>query len=503
MPIDFNKPALTDNYATVFVPRLLENQRAVAQWLDPAVAGALSNVPVGAYRLNAGAVERYNGAIWVAQAINGINFVGGNIGFGGITAPATRLEADVSGASGVQQRFRVSESPPSVPVGGLGGGVLINWGSVHVGMRVVHGGDLNNAGLSFQVGNSGFGVEAARLSRVGQFALGTTGGTGARLHVYEISGDNEIARFDGTSQPFVSFYRSGTRRMYIQSSPGNMAMVVEEAASLRFGTSGIERVRITDVGNVGIGAEPLGKFHVETAGAAQNSYFCAGLGDSFVNFRSAGVTVGYLGFESAKDAMVVGAFGGKDLLLLTGTISRLAIRNSNGTVEPAVNNAQSLGSSGVHWQRVYTYNIERTDTGPLTIASAGGGGQIDLSVAGVVRQRIGSAGRTLFAGGVYTGSSVQPFTTTPIFDAHASNYFEFSGGMIGNVTSCTINNPAGGQTISIRVQQDGTGGRTFAAPANSRIAGTLANAANTTSILTLTYSATLLRWEGSWLQLPA
>jgi hypothetical protein len=81
--------------------------------------------------------------------------------------------------------------------------------------------------------------------------------------------------------------------------------------------------------------------------------------------------------------------------------------------------------------------------------------------------------------------------------------FEFSGAMTANVTSCTITNPSNGQTIMIRVKQDGTGSRTFAHPASSKILGNVGATAGAASILTLTYSAMDARFEGSWTPLPA
>lgn len=103
----------------------------------------------------------------------------------------------------------------------------------------------------------------------------------------------------------------------------------------------------------------------------------------------------------------------------------------------------------------------------------------------------------------YTTVSSQAFTATPTFDAALSNVFEFSGAMTANVTAVTISNAHAGQTISIRVKQDGTGSRTFATPTGAKILGSVGPTAATASILTLTYSSMDSRWEGSWTPLPA
>lgn len=60
---DFNKPTLTDTY-TSWQTTLTANIAAAVKWLDPASAGTLTNVPVGAYRINAGVVETYSGTAW-------------------------------------------------------------------------------------------------------------------------------------------------------------------------------------------------------------------------------------------------------------------------------------------------------------------------------------------------------------------------------------------------------------------------------------------------------
>jgi len=183
---------------------------------------------------------------------------------------------------------------------------------------------------------------------------------------------------------------------------------------------------------------------------------------------------------------------------LAGLIASIyANTATNGWVSPYFAKAAALeAQDGSVSAPVYT-NTGDTDTGfyfpaANTIAAGTGGTlRITLSSAGLVVDR-----------GAYTSTSSQAFTATPTFDCQLSNAFEFSGAMTGNVTSCTLSNPVAGQTISIRVKQDGTGGRTFAAPAGAKILGSIGSTAGAASILTLTYSAMDSRWEGSWLPLP-
>lgn len=65
---DFSKPLLTDTY-TSWQSTLTANITAALRWLDPATSGTHTAVPSGAYRLNAGVLERYSGSAWVAALL--------------------------------------------------------------------------------------------------------------------------------------------------------------------------------------------------------------------------------------------------------------------------------------------------------------------------------------------------------------------------------------------------------------------------------------------------
>lgn len=130
--------------------------------------------------------------------------------------------------------------------------------------------------------------------------------------------------------------------------------------------------------------------------------------------------------------------------------------------------------------------------------------RIDISSTGAVAINLptsGSVPALRVFGAALTPTSTVSFSATPTFDALQSNVFEL-GALTANVTSMTINNPTAGQTIAIRVKQDGTGGRTVASPSGAKIAGSVGTTASAASILTLTYSSADSRWEGSWTNLP-
>lgn len=110
-------------------------------------------------------------------------------------------------------------------------------------------------------------------------------------------------------------------------------------------------------------------------------------------------------------------------------------------------------------------------------------------------------GLATITGGAFTPSLTPAHSATPTFDADASNVFE-PGALTGNVSSITINNPHGGQSINIRFVQDAAGGRTVAVPAGAVVSGAINPTASKVSWLFLTYSAAATRWEGAWSQLP-
>jgi hypothetical protein len=68
MPIDFSKPVTTDRYDTGVLPQIKASFSALAQWMDPAYAGAVTNAPAGAKRFSGGLIQEFNGSSWVEKA---------------------------------------------------------------------------------------------------------------------------------------------------------------------------------------------------------------------------------------------------------------------------------------------------------------------------------------------------------------------------------------------------------------------------------------------------
>ncbi len=85
MPMNFAEPAVTQSMSTQFVPSITNAFVALAQMLDPAVAGTITGTPTGAYRINGVNLERFNGTAWSTYTLN---IAGSAAQVGGI-APAT------------------------------------------------------------------------------------------------------------------------------------------------------------------------------------------------------------------------------------------------------------------------------------------------------------------------------------------------------------------------------------------------------------------------------
>jgi len=87
MPINFNSPVSTDAYATLLT-ELQNGRKALAQMLDPASAGTLLNVPVGAKRLTvaSGLFEIFDGTSWGDMPVGYAKKAGDDFS-GTVTAP--------------------------------------------------------------------------------------------------------------------------------------------------------------------------------------------------------------------------------------------------------------------------------------------------------------------------------------------------------------------------------------------------------------------------------
>lgn len=129
-------------------------------------------------------------------------------------------------------------------------------------------------------------------------------------------------------------------------------------------------------------------------------------------------------------------------------------------------------------------------------------GVLTSADAAAARVALGFTTTRLVVPGAYTPPIQPTHSATPTFDCATSNVFE-PAALTGNVTSMTMSNAVGGQTVNIRFVQDGAGSRTVAVPTDAKISGGINRTANSVSWLIMTYSARAGRWEGSWMQVAA
>lgn len=501
MAIDFNKPATTDNYASAFVPAITDAFKALSQWLDPAVVGVLTNTPTGAYRLNTGVVERFNGTSWVAQSINGVSSVAG-------IATTTRLEIINAGALSSYLTFQANSSGQGFLGMPHAAGQLINDAAIgDLCYRVsakAHRFSVDGGSTTALVVNTTGLVEIPVTAKIAQSYIGLSG-TWATWHASTTNGSYATYFQGGTS--VVAGYIGTDGGGIINGGIGLKFGIRAESDLLLMSGGGTVRMTILAAGNVSIGAPSSGNtFTVDSVGANIAGYFrSAAANDVKVSMLATGVaewstrvnTSGgswVLRADSAGRDVMTAGFGGNVTIFAPSTGTALTV---NGLIDTTGNQFNVTPGVGINYEFVNRSTgglLFYTDAGaklPLTIERLAPTNSLRLTVNG-----------SYFATGVWTETGSQAFTATPDFNCVTSNIFEFSGAMTANVTICTISNPHPGQTITIRVKQDATGGRTFAAPAGAKISGNVQATASTASMLTLTYSAMDSRWEGSWLGLP-
>ena len=100
MATDFNKPVVTDAYATL-LPGLVTANKDLAMMLEPTLTGTSTNLPTGAVRWNATTIrwERYNGTAWVTLPAAGNNVYAISISGNAATATALATARTIGGVS--------------------------------------------------------------------------------------------------------------------------------------------------------------------------------------------------------------------------------------------------------------------------------------------------------------------------------------------------------------------------------------------------------------------
>lgn len=346
---------------------------------------------------------------------------------------------------------------------------------------------------AFYLGTGGAN-ERLQVSTGGEFGLNCTAVGTAPLRV-QVAGSNDAG---------LEMFRDSATRWRMQAynrNAGSYVDFVHSALTHRWELSGVLN-SVLDGTGLGVGNAP----------AHRGTFYTGGAVASYVQVAngSTGVAAGngtLFGVDSSGNG-VINTQGAFSTIFATNGSNRWSIL-STGHINPATDNALDVGAAALRIRTVFTPFVSDGATATRTMLSASGNTAriaagsdwtgIEFYIGGVLAGQV--TPKLDWRAGAFTATNSQAFSATPTFNANLSNIFEL-GALTANVTSCTITNPSNGQTISIRVIQDGTGSRTFAAPAGSKIVGAIGATAGAASILTLTYSAASTRWEGSWLALP-
>ena len=112
--------------------------------------------------------------------------------------------------------------------------------------------------LSPTTGTLAFGTsstERARIDSSGNLGVGTA--PSVRLHVNSGAND-EVARFEGTGNPYISLYDSGVRTGYFFSGPSVVEIGCEASKAFSLVVNGAQRLTVGTAGQIGIAGANYG-----------------------------------------------------------------------------------------------------------------------------------------------------------------------------------------------------------------------------------------------------
>lgn len=351
MAIDFNKPALTDNYTSAFVPNILANQIELARMLDSGLVSITGTPPTGAKRYNrtSSALEEWNGSAWVVMPLQGINFASGNIGLG--VAPAFKL--DVLAAAASVANFKSSGSSAIIRIadGTADTGYVGSGSSLLAGLARTDFGLTAGAGGALVLGSNN--TERIRASTGGLVTVFAPS-SGPTLQVNSLLGAAALRLPQDAA--FIEFYNTANsaRSGYLQIHAAAASRLwVEVNQALELGTNNTTRV---------------------TIGASGDATFTGAL--AATSFAGSGVALTALNASNLSSGTVPDARFPATLPALNG--SNLTNLNASNLASGTVPNARTTASS--------TF-------GANTIVARDGNG--DTAVRGLVLQNTAVAGNVL------------------------------------------------------------------------------------------------------------
>lgn len=460
MPINFGQPVTSDNYATVVLPSIRDAHAALAQWLDPAVAGTLTGTPTGAFQLSSAnsQVKRFNGTSWDAQAINGLTFDGTNAGFGiavglstlhvqgtsrvsRVALPAQYIESILDAGS---SRFTSYSDPTNAKP-------LIFDATTNPANDAVTGGSL---GIYMRVlGVTRFSLLSTGLDIVGAFSATTTGrfngATQGVLGVREgASGatantgfDTFVIEDDTNCGMSILTPLNGIGAIFFGDSSSNSAGQLRynhSTETMTIYASGLANFLVTAAGADVVGevtSTSKGLFNGATlgflgvkegtgsgSGAANSNY------DSFVIDGSGNAGISVLGSTTSTQGII---FGDTD----NNVIGRLTYAHATDTMVLTVNGTTAWSAVAAVMTMGGGYDLSLSDTAPSGVLSVGFRGSPIVTVNAASNVLALYAGKTM----VKTNTTAYTWTIQP--DATIDH-------PIGTIVAMTNSGSAGNVTVA-------------------------------------------------------
>jgi hypothetical protein len=137
-------------------------------------------------------------------------------------------------------------------------------------------------------GNAITFTQAMTLDASGNLGVGTTS-PAKKLHVSS-GADDEVARFEGTGNPYISLYDSGVRAGYFFSGPSVVEIGCEASKAFSVVVNGAQRLTVGTAGQLGIGGANYGTSgQVLTSGGSGAAPSWASVGTAIAGLSYGGV----------------------------------------------------------------------------------------------------------------------------------------------------------------------------------------------------------------------
>lgn len=328
----------------------------------------------------------------------------GNVGVG-TAAPAARLHLSTSTAADTVIRLD-RNSTERASLSAVFDGLQLN------GAQVVR----------FATGNT----ERARLDTNGNLGIGTTS-PAAILHTKTAGGEG--LRIQGTaSSAIIRFTDAADASTGFIGQNTTFDIFNQNSTAMRFGTGNTERMRIDNVGNVGIGStNPSSKLEVSNGANSNGALKVSATGTAAANFASMSFVTGTAPWTVGTEAgtgrfFIYNNAGATDQLNLSGGA------NSNAGLS-------ALGTGVVVFNTAGAERMRVDGSGNLGLGTNAPGYRLDVDHAGgVVRFRNGTTGY----GSVALGAS-----------ATASQNFQLSSDGSGNLIVYRGNPGSGSEQVRV------------------------------------------------------